>query len=191
MPAFERIPPRIKRDELKDALSNVTSNHGEDFVFYTNPVTSMLEMENRMTRRDIQENGNGKIRHMEVFIDGTEDTYETPVGGIDALRRVEGEQMGAVDNIRVVVWYGVGKNNSGNIDTFEDWWTLLTGYNPMGLFPVIRETRDLACQYQNETRTALLSTVRNPVTPPIPRPVVGTGGEFAHYAEFTVSITDM
>lgn len=191
MPDFERIPPKVKRDALKDELDVVTNNHGEDFVFYTDPITPMLNMENRMTRRDITENANGNIRHMEVFLDGPEDIFQTPIGDIDALRRAEGEQKGSVDNVRVIVWYGLGKDDQGQIDTFDPWWDLMTGYNPMGIFPVIRETRSLACSYQNESRTALLSTVREPVIPPIPRPVVGSGGEYAHYAEFTVSITDM
>jgi len=191
MADFERIPPKVKRDALKDELDVVTQNCGENFVFYTDPVTPMLEMGNRMTRRDIQENANGKIRHMEVFIDGPEDLFQTPVGDIDALRRAEGEQMGSVDSFRVILWYGLEQDVSDNINSFGGWWDLLTGYNPMGIFPTIRETRSLVCNYQNENRTALLSTVREPVVPAIPRPVTGTGGEYAHYAEFSVSITDM
>lgn len=189
---FERIPPKVKRDSLKDEIEVVTQNHGEDFVFYTDPITPMLNMENRMTRRDISENANGDIRHMEVFIDGTEDAFETPVGGgAQGLLRSDGKQMGAVDNFRVIVWYGLGFDANDEINTFGNWWDLLTGYNPFGIFPTIREQRQLICPYQGENRTGILSTVRNPTIPPVPRPVVGSGGEYAHYAEFMVSITDM
>lgn len=191
MPDFERIPPKVKRDALRDELDLVCSNHGEDFVFYTDPVTPMLHMENRMTRREISENGNGDVRHCEVFFDGPEDVFSTPVGSANSLLRAEGEQMGSVDTMRVLLWYGLGKDEDGNIDTFEGWWDLLTGYNPIGIFPHIRETRPLKCSYQGETRTAVLSTVREPTVPSIPRPVVGSSGEYAHYAEFSVSITDM
>jgi len=191
MPDFERIPPKVKRDTLRDEIEVVTSNHGEEYVFYTEPITKMLTLENRLTRRDIQENSSGEIRHMEVYFDGPEDVFQTPVGGIDALLRGEGEQMGSVDRFRVIMWHGLSHGPGGSIDSYEPWLDLLTGYNPMGIFPMIRETRNLRCSYQNETRTAILSTVREPTVPRVPRPTMGSGDEHAHYAEFTVSITDM
>jgi len=181
----------VKRDALRDEIEVVTQNHGEDFVFYTEPITKMLALENRMTRRDIQENPDGDIRHIEVYFNGPEDVFETPVGNIDALLRQEGEQMGSVDNFRVIVWYGLSHDNTGKITSYEPWLDLLTGYNPMGILPTIRETRKLLCNYEGDNRIGILSTVREPTIPRIPRPLQGSGGEHAHYAEFTVSITDM
>ena len=191
MPAFERIPPKVKRDALRDELEVVTSNHGEEYVFYTEPTTKMLTLENRLTRMDIQENSQGEIRHAVVYYDGPEDLFQTPVGDIDALLRSEGKQMGSVDNFRVIMWHGISHGPSGDIESYGPWLDLLTGYNPMGIFPTVRETRALSCTYQGEDRTAIMSTVRQPTVPRVPRPTLGSGDEHAHYAEFTVSITDM
>lgn len=189
MPDFERIPPPDKRDALRDLVESVFSRFGEDFTTYTNPITPMLDMENRMTRRSIQENANGEIRHAEIFIDGPEDATEA-LGGSQLIRS-DGRQFGSIDAVRLILWYGLDYDSEGNIVSYSDWWDLLTGYDPKGLFPTIRETRSLTANVGGDSRTLLVSTVREPVTPAIPRPVQGTGGEYAHYAEASVSLTDM
>jgi len=105
--------------------------------------------------------------------------------------RDQGEQIGSVDTFRVVAWYGLQHDDEGDIISDSDWLDLLTGYDPMGIFPTIREQTHISCTYDGEERTCLLSTIRNVTFPPIPRPLVGSGGEHAHYAEFSVSVTDM
>jgi len=190
MSDFQRVEYADKREALKNLIEDVTINHGEDFVFYTEPKTAFLTVNSRLQRLEIQQNSSDEIRHIDVYFDGPVDQLSTDIQQLPGLERQGGLQMGVVQRFVVVIHFGVSYDNNGEINNRGDFEDLLEGYNPKGIFPTLREKQ--AIQDANNTgKTVILSTEANVSLPPVPRPLERGGNERAHYCDFVVFITDM
>jgi len=188
MPPFEQVPMPTKRLALVNLLTSVTTNF-DDFVFTQRPTTPMMNMGSRYDRREIQENANGVVRHIEVYYDGPKTNLDE--SDMRKLFRKMGEQMGAIDMFKVCIWWEVSYDDNDFIDSYSGWESFLTSYDPKGIFPTVRETTYLQPIVDGIERTVLLSTLDSVVFPNVPRPLQKTSSkELAHYCEFAVAIAD-
>jgi hypothetical protein len=189
--SFESVPMPTKRQGLVDVLTDVISNHGETFTVKQKPVSLMLNMGDRMSRMDILENSNGEIRYLEVYYDGFRDPNSDAEPAGQSTLRNDHTQHGSVDAFRVVMMYGIEQDpTTGEVTSFVPWETLLTSYNPMGIFPTLREKRYIQPVVQGNDDMVYLSLPHDLAYPNIPRSLMGSGDERAHYVDFTVTITD-
>jgi len=187
---YEKVSMSDKRQALKTLVDDIVTNQfGENFVIYQYPRTSFLHMGSRMERRDIQENSNGNIRHIDVFWDGPASPGTFPEVNVTGLFRSGNIQRGAVDAYRIIVHYEVEYNSyTGAITNLGSFEELLSGYDPDGLLVQLREKDTLDGP---NGRTILLSVPTNVTIPPSPSPMQSGGEEFAHYGEIRVFLTDM
>lgn len=186
--SYEKVPMSDKRQALIDLVTDVVTNDfGEDFVIYDYPKTSFLQMGSRMERREVQENANGKIRHIDIFWDSPASPGSFPEINVAGIFRNGNIQRGAIDAFRFLLHYEVEYDTNGAINNRGEFEEILAGYNPDGILPTIR-TKD-SMKYNG--RTILLSVPTNVTIPPSPSPMQSGGEEYAHYGEFRVFITDM
>lgn len=190
MSDFQRVSFSDKRSALRNVIESVTNSHGFNYVFYEEPKASFLSVNSRLERRDIQENSNGDVRHIDVFWEGPVDSLSFDIQELPGLERLGNLQMGIVDQFRVVIYHAVSYTGSGEIDNRQEFENLLGGYSPKGIFPTLREKEGIK-DANSSGKTVLLSTETNVTLPPMPRPLEGTSKERAHYCDFTVFITDM
>jgi len=189
--SFEQVPMPTKRQALVDLITCIASQHGETFTVRPKPTSIMMEMGSRADRMEILENDNGEIRYLEVYYDGFREpsTESEPAGS--ATMRNDNTQHGSVDAFRVLMMYGIQEDPStGDVTTFGAWESLLTAYSPMGIFPTIREKRYIQPVVQGNKKMVYLSIPHDLAYPNIPRQLMGSGDERAHYVDFTVTITD-
>ena len=190
MSDFQKVSYKDKRAELKSIVESVTNNFGEDFVFYEVPKASFLTFNSNLERKEIQENGQGEVRHIDVFWNGPMDENTTQLQTIDGLFRQGNLQMGVMDSFGVSIHYGVSYDNNDEIDNREDFEDFLSGYSPKGILPTLREKE--AIENTNGTgKSVLLSMPTNVAVPPVPRSLDSSGQKRAHYADFRVLITDL
>jgi len=191
--SFERVPMKEKRQALKDHIESVCVNNGEDFIFHQEPKTQMISLSDRLQQLDLMENSSNEIRAMEVFYNGPADNGQFEGQNIEGIFRQSGFQMGTISAFKVAIHYGVNKNQKGEITNRNNFEQLLTGYDPKGLFPSIRETEWLKPTIDGKEYTILLSSIGDGVVPATPKPMGSTSASdgYAHYAEFNVFITDM
>lgn len=186
---FQRVDVEHKRQALVDKLDSVCQNNGEDFVFHQVPKTQFLNLNDRLQQMEVMENSSGDIRMMEVFYNGPADNGSFQGVEITGILRQEMLQMGAISAFKVLIFYGINKNQNGEITNRNNFEHLITGYSPKGIFPEMRETNNLKPTVNGENMLLLLSGIHEGLVPAPPRPI--SNGEYAHYAEFRVFITDM
>ena len=188
---FERVPMEVKRQGLVDLITDIASNHGETFNVRQTPTSLMLDMSDRASRMSFMENSNNEIRYCEVYYDGFEDPESSDDSAAMSTMRNDQTQHGSVDTFKVRLMYGVSSDpNTGEVVSFAPWERLLTAYSPMGIFPTLREKRYIQPVVQGDSRLVYLSLPRDLAYPNIPRQLMGSGDERAHYVDFSVTIID-